>query len=137
MKLSVVVKQLLPGVALLLAATTAFAANKASFKLSEPVTVSGHQLAAGQYDCKWDGTGSSVDLSILSDGKLVVTVPARVIEQSRAGDKNTMKMRENNDGTRSLTQIYFAGKKYAFAIGDDSAAAGSLMQTNGTPATSK
>ena len=67
MKLSVISKSLLPALALLLA-TTAFAANKGnkgSFEVVDPVTVSGHQLAPGQYKLTWDGTGSSVELMIL------------------------------------------------------------------------
>ena len=82
MKLSMISKSLLPGLALLLA-TSAFAANKGnkgSFEVFDPLTVSGHQLAPGQYKLAWDGTGSNVELMILSQGKLVATVPARLIE---------------------------------------------------------
>ncbi|MGA8491412.1 MAG: hypothetical protein WB711_13380 [Terriglobales bacterium] len=64
MKLSTMCKNLLPGLALLLA-TGAFAANnvnKGSFEVFDPLTVSGHQLAPGQYKLTWDGTGSSVEL---------------------------------------------------------------------------
>ena len=71
MKLSMISKSLLPGLALLLA-TSAFAANKGnkgSLELFAPATVSGHQLAPGQYKLTWDGTGSSVELMILSHGK--------------------------------------------------------------------
>ena len=139
MKLSMMFKmfnKLLPGLVLLLAAA-AFAANKASCNVAEAVTVNGHRLAPGEYQFQWDGTGPNIDLSILSKGKLIATVPARLVEQSQAGDKNTMRMRENDDGSRSLTQIYFAGKKYAFAIGGDSAAATPQMQSSGNSATSK
>ena len=123
MKLSTMCKNLLPGLALLLA-TSAFAANnvnKGSFEVFEPITVSGHQLAPGQYKLTWDGTGSSVELMILSHGKLVATVPAQLVELSQAGQNNATESRKNDDGSQSLTQIDFAGKKYALAIGDQSA----------------
>ncbi len=119
MKLSTISKKLLPGLALLLA-TGAFAANKASFKVFEQVTVSGHQLAPGDYQLKWDGTGPNVELSILSQGKLVATVPARLVEMSRA-DYSATQLHKNVDGTQSLTEIDFAGKKYSLVFGDDSA----------------
>jgi hypothetical protein len=51
MKLSMISKNVLPGLALLLA-TSAFAANKpnkGSLDVSEPVTVSGQQLKPGEY----------------------------------------------------------------------------------------
>jgi hypothetical protein len=123
MKLSTMCESLLPGLALLLA-TSAFAANnfnKGSFEVFEPITVSGHQLAPGQYKLTWDGTGSSVELMILSHGKLVATVPAQLVELSQAGQNNATESRKNDDGSQSLTQIDFAGKKYALAFGDQSA----------------
>lgn len=120
MKLSMISKKVLPALALLLA-TSAFAANKGSFKVDEPVTVSGHQLPPGEYQLRWDGTGPSVELSILSQGKLVATVPASLVEMSRA-DYSATHLHKNNDGTQSLTEIDFAGKKYSLAFGDESAA---------------
>ncbi|HEV2730360.1 MAG TPA: hypothetical protein VGV15_10040 [Terriglobales bacterium] len=125
MKLSKISKSVLPGLALLLA-TGAFAANKAnkgSFEVSEPVTVSGHQLAPGQYKLRWEGTGPDVEAMILSEGKLVETVPAHLIVLSQSERNNAIVSRKNDDGSRSLTQIDFAGKKYALAFGDESAAA--------------
>ena len=124
MQLSTIRKNLLPGLALFLA-TSAFAANnvnKGSFEVFEPLTVSGHQLAPGKYKLTWDGTGSSVELMILSQGKLVATVPARLIELGQAGRQNATESNKNDDGSQSLTQIDFAGKKYALAFGMESAA---------------
>jgi hypothetical protein len=124
MKVSTMCKNLLPGLALLLA-TGAFAANnvnKGSFEVFDPLTVSGHQLAPGQYKLTWDGTGSNVELMILSQGKVVATVPGRLIELGQAGHDNATESQRNDDGSQSLTQIDFAGKKYALAFGDQSAA---------------
>lgn len=130
MKLSTIWKNLLPGLALLLA-TSAFAANnvnKGTFEVYEPLTVSGHQLAPGQYKLTWDGTGSSVELMILSQGKLVATVPARLIDLGQAGRENATESHRNDDGSQSLTQIDFAGKKYALAFGMEPAATDSTSQ---------
>ena len=122
---------------ILLLATTAFASNKASCTLAQTVTVSGHQLAPGEYQFQWEGTGPSINLNILSKGKLITTVPAQMVEQSSATEKTTMRMRENNDGSRSLSQINFAGKKYALTFGEDTAAIESPAPGNGKTATSK
>ena len=119
MKLSTISKNVLPRLVLLLA-TAAFAANnanKGSFNVFDPVTVSGHQLAPGQYKLTWAGTGPNVVLMILSQGRVVATVPARLIELGQAGHDNATESRKNDDGSQSLTQIDFAGKKYALAIG--------------------
>jgi len=129
MKLPTMCKNLLPGLALLLA-TSAFAANnvnKGSFEVFAPLTVSGHQLAPGQYKLTWDGTSSSVELMILSQGKLVATVPAHLIELSQAERNNATVSHKNDDGSQSLTQIDFAGKKYALSFGNESAATESTL----------
>jgi hypothetical protein len=120
-------KSLVPGIALLLA-TSAFAANKAnkgSLEVFEPVTVSGHQLAPGQYKLTWDGTGPEVEAMILSQGKLVATVPAHLTDLSEAQRNNATESRKNDDGSQSLTQVDFAGKKYALSFGNESATTGS------------
>ena len=132
MKLSTISKGVLPGLALLLA-TSAFAANKAnkgSFEVFEPLTVSGHQLAPGQYKLTWDGTGPDVQAMILSHGKLVATVPAHLIELSQSKRNDATVSNNNDDGSHSLTQIDFAGKKYALAFGDESAAASGPTSTD-------
>jgi hypothetical protein len=129
MKLSTMCKNLLPGLALLLA-TSAFAAsnvNKGSIEVLEPRTVSGHQLPPGQYKLHWDGTGSDVELMILSNGKLMATVPAQLLDLSQAERDNATVTRTNDDGSQSLTQIDFAGKKYALAFGGESAATTSAL----------
>ena len=94
--------------------------QQGSFEAFEPISVSGHQLAPGQYKLTCDGTGSSVELMILSHGKLVATVPAQLVELSQAGQNNATDSRKNDHGSQSLTQIDFAGKKYALAFGDQS-----------------
>jgi hypothetical protein len=130
MKLSTMCKNLLPGLALLLA-TSAFAAsnvNQGSIEVLEQLTVSGHQLPPGQYNLHWGGTGSNVELMILSNGELMATVPAQLLDLSQAECDNATVTRTNDDGSQSLTQIDFDGKKYALAFGGESAAT-----TSGSP----
>jgi len=122
MKLSTISKGLLLGLALLLA-TSAFAANKGALQVSDPVTVSGKQLAAGEYKVTWEGTGPNVDLNIMQGKKVVATVPARVIDLDQAPNHDAAVTRANGDGSKSLSEIRFYGKKYALAIGSESAKA--------------
>lgn len=122
MKLSTISKSLLLGMALLLA-TGAFAANKGSLQVQDPVTVSGKQLPAGDYQLKWDGKGSNVELSILKGNKVVATVPARLVDINQSASSDATVVRKNEDGSRSLSEIRFSGKKYALAIGEEAATA--------------
>ena len=121
MNFSKISKTVLPALALLLT-NGAFAANKAnkgSIELDQPATIGAHQLAPGEYKLTWDGTGPNVDLMILSHGKLVATVPARVLELSRPQPSNAYEAHTNADGSQSLTEINFGGKKYALAFGEE------------------
>ena len=136
MRLFMICRKLAPALILLLA-TAAFAANKASCTVAQAVTVGGHQISPGEYQFQWDGTGPSVSLNILSKGKLVTTVPARVVDENGTVDRTTMRMHENDDGTTTLRQIHFAGKKYVLVFGDEMAAAGSSASSDGKAAVSK
>jgi len=122
MKSSKLSKGLLLGLALLLA-TSAFAANKGSLQVSDAVTVSGKQLARGEYTVKWEGNGPNVELNILQGKKVVATTPARLIDLNRSADGDSAVVRKNDDGSRTLAEIRFAGKKYALALGNESAKA--------------
>ena len=115
-------KGLLLGLALLLA-TSAFAANKGSLQVSDTVNVSGKSLAAGEYNVKWEGNGPNVELNILQGKKVVATIPARLIDLDRSATGNTSVIKRNGDGSKTLSEIRFAGKKYALALGDESAKA--------------
>ena len=130
MNFSKISKTVLPALALLLT-NGAFAANKAnkgSIELDQPATIGAHQLAPGEYKLTWDGTGPNVDLMILSHGKLVATVPARVLELSRPQPSNAYEAHTNADGSQSLTEIDFGGKKYALAFGDEATMTESASQ---------
>jgi hypothetical protein len=120
MNLAKTFKGLVLGSALLLA-TGAFAASKGPLQLSAPANVAGKQLAAGDYTVKWEGAGPNVELNILKGKNVVATVPARMVDLERSPDRDSAVTAINSDGRKSLNEIRFSGKKYAFAIGEESA----------------
>jgi len=121
MKFANVSKGLLLGLALLLATSALAATNKGSVQLQDSVTVSGKQLRAGEYSVKWDGSGPNVELSILKGNKVVATTPARLIDLNEKSNRDAAVVQNNGDGSKSLAEIHFSGKKYALAIGSESA----------------
>lgn len=124
MKFANVSKGLLLGLTLMLA-TSVFAAsaNKGSLQIFDSVTVAGRTLQAGEYAVKWEGTGSNVQLNILKGSKVVATTAARLVDLNQATGSDSAVVKSNGDGSRSLSEIRFGGKKYAIAIGDESATA--------------
>jgi hypothetical protein len=123
-------KGLLLGLALLLATSAFAAANKGSMQLLNPVTVSGKQLPAGDYSVKWDGTGPNVELNILKGNKVVATTPARLIDLSQKPNGDAAVVKNNDDGSKSLSEIRFGGKRYALAIGQETASMDSSGNSN-------
>lgn len=111
------------GLAVLLA-TSAFASNKGTLRLSEPAQVNGQQLAAGEYQVRWDGTGSSVEISIMQGKKEVAKTTAKVVDlkQSQPYDSAIV---DHNGGSATVSEMLFAGKKFALAIGGEVASGSS------------
>ena len=115
-------KGLLLGLALLLA-TSAFASNKGSLAVTDNCTVAGKQLAKGDYKVSWEGNGPDVQLNIMQGKNVVATVPAHIMELSSSPQNDSAVVSHSSDGTKSLSEIRFAGKKYALAIGSSTQAA--------------
>ena len=122
MKASKIYKGSSLGLALLLAAS-AFAANKGPLQLINPASIGGKQLAAGSYTVTWDGNGPDVQVNVLKGNKVVATAPARLSNLDRSSEGNEAVINVNADGSRALTEIRLAGKKYALAIGEGSGGA--------------
>jgi hypothetical protein len=124
MKFANISKGLLLGLTLLLA-TSVFAApahsNKGSLQLMDSVNVSGTTVPAGEYSLKWEGTGSTVQLNILKGSKVVVSTPAHIVDLNQATGSDSAVLKNNGDGSKSLAEIRFGGKKYAIAVGNESA----------------
>ncbi len=97
-------------------AASAFAANKGNFQISGPVQVSGTEIPAGDYVAKWDGTGPNVKVDITRNGKVLATVPAKVVDLSAKSSEDAAEVNNKSDGSRELTGLRFSGKKIALEI---------------------
>ena len=115
MKLNQLAKTVALGLAVLLAAS-AFASNKGSLQVREAIEVNGQRLAPGDYQLLWDGTGPNVEVSIMQGKKEVAKTSAKVIELDKASAYDAAVV-EHASGKASVSQVRFAGKKYALAIG--------------------
>ena len=102
MKALKISKGVLLGLALLLA-TTALASNKGSLAVAD--------------------NGPDVQLNIMKGKEVVATVPAHMTELNSASRSDAAVVSHNSDGSMSLSEIRFAGKKYAFTFGGSTQAA--------------
>jgi hypothetical protein len=125
MKSSLFSKIIFVALALALLASS-FAANdshKSNFEISAPTEVNGTQLPAGEYTAKWEGSGPTVQVSIMQGKKVLATVPAQVVALDQAAPQTQAEVKNSSTGDRELTSLQFSGKKYSLALGSESAKA--------------
>ncbi len=115
MKLNHLAKSVVLGLAVLLA-SSAFASNKGSLQVRETFEVNGQQFAPGDYQLRWDGTGSNVEVSFMQGKKEVAKASAKVVALDKASDYDSAVV-DHSDGKARVSEIRFAGKKYVLAIG--------------------
>lgn len=115
-------KGLLLGASLFFA-TAAFAGEKASVKVYEDVKLNGKTLAPGKYDVEWTGTGDNVQLNVRQGKETIVTAPAKISATKTAPASTGYSTRAEADGSKSLTSVFVAGKKYTLEFGQEVAAA--------------
>jgi hypothetical protein len=119
MKFSTIAKTLTMGLAVLLA-SSAFASSKATLNLNNPTIVNGTKLKAGEYKLQWDGTGPSVEVSIMQGKNVVAKVTGKVVDLNAPAQNTAAVVRRNDDGTSTLSGARFEGKKFALELGDAS-----------------
>jgi hypothetical protein len=127
MKLDNLGKSLLVAV-LMVVATGAFASNKGTMHIQEAVQVNGQALAPGEYQLRWEGTGSNVELSFMQGKKQIAKTSAKVIELEKAPSFDSAVV-DHSSGKAAVSEVRFAGKKTALSIG---AGEGSAMAEGST-----
>ncbi len=115
MKLNNLAKTMVRGLAVLLA-TSAFASNKGSLQVREAVEVNGQQLAPGDYQVRWNGTGSNVEVSFMQGKKEVAKTSAKVVALNETSNYDSSVI-DHSSGKATVSEVRFAGKRVALAIG--------------------
>jgi hypothetical protein len=108
-------------------ATSAFAGssgNKGSLHLSDAAQINGQAVPAGDYQLRWEGTGDNVEVSVMQGKKVVTKAPAKVVEVKDKFDRDATVV-NTTSSTPTVTEVRFAGKKYALVLsGAEKAAMG-------------
>ena len=119
MKFATVSKSLVMGLVLTLA-SSAFAASKANLTLNNPTNINGTKLQAGDYKLEWDGSGPNVEVSIVQGKKVLTKVPAKIVDLDKAPGNDAALLKQNSDGSTTLSGARFQGKKFALELGEAS-----------------
>jgi hypothetical protein len=123
-------KGLLLGASLFFA-SAAFAGERASVKVYEDVKLNGKTLAPGKYEIEWDGTGSQVQVNFRQGKETIATAAATITPTKAAQPSTGYGTSQAEDGSRTLTSIVVAGKKYTIQLGQEAAASSKPAENAG------
>ncbi len=82
-----------------LLSASAFAKDKtgAKFTLLYKSQVGATELTPGSYKLQWEGTGDSVQIKVLQDGKIVATAPAKLVQDAKPAAETMVTYRTDGD----------------------------------------
>ncbi len=89
--------------------------------LNRAVAINGKDVQPGNYKVQWQGTGDTLNVSFTNGKHVLVTAPAHMVTLDSAPSRDTLVYQNNADGTQSLSEIRFGGKKFAIVLGEQNA----------------
>jgi hypothetical protein len=120
---------LLFGAALLISpGAIAAETNKTSVQLADKVVIEGKSLGSGHYTVEWNGSGPTVQVTLLRGKQTVATFSAHLTEQANPNSRDSYSTSTEPDGTRALTAIYPGGKRFNLQIDPNQTAQQSSAQ---------
>ena len=86
------------------------------FFLPTPVTVDGAEIPQGMYQLTVESSNSGVRLTWWREGQFVATASGAWVRSGMKYSENTVLLRVNSDGSRSLVEIRLAGSAKAIVL---------------------
>jgi hypothetical protein len=86
------------------------------FGLPVVVILNGAQVPAGMYELTCETQGSAVRVTLLKDGQFVATAPGVWVKTGIKYSDDEVLFRVNPEGSKSLTEIRFAGSSRAIVF---------------------
>ncbi len=94
--------------------------NEHNVIIPQSMQVGSTQLKPGSYKVEWDGTGPSLQVSFLKNGKTVATTEGKMVEQDKPSPYTEV-VCDTAGKTARLEEINFRGKKEMLVITSDHA----------------
>ena len=111
MKFAKFTRVLVPLLVLALTATAFAASGATTIKLFSAAQVNGKSLPAGEYKVKWESHSPDADVTFLQGKTVVASAHAKLVEGTEASLWNAVVTRDNPDGSKTLLEVHFRGKK--------------------------
>jgi hypothetical protein len=96
---------------ILLPAAALAETHSGDLNLPTAASLNGKQIQPGTYKVRWEGEGSSAQVSILKGKATVATANASVVNRDRAERSNAVVFGSASDVQKTISEIRFEGKK--------------------------
>jgi hypothetical protein len=121
MKYTAIVALMLMAPVILLAAPK----NSANVTFTETVTINGTAVPPGDYHIVWQGTGPSVEATILQGKKVVASAPATLVNSKYEHD--AVETTDGNDNSKVLEAVDWGNRSLRFGQANASSPSSSTL----------
>ena len=97
----------------------AVAQNAGTVKLAYSASLVGKQVAAGEYKVAWETHSPEAVVTLTQKKKMIATVPAKWVDRDAKYETNSVLYSTNPDGSYTILEMRFAGRKGALVFGEE------------------
>lgn len=102
--------------------TTAFAlAANMQINLNNANQLNGATISPGSYKLNYTTNGNTAQVNVIQGKKTVASATGEVVQLQAAPANDSVVSKMNSDGTRTMYEIQFAGKKQAIRFNNEPA----------------
>ena len=106
---------------LFMAAQSAVAQNTGTLKQFYSASLNGKQVAAGKYKVVWETHSREATVRLTQKKEVVATVRGKWVDRDTKYEVNSVVYSNHPDGSRSVLEVRFAGRKGALVFDEEAA----------------
>lgn len=100
------------------ACLSAAAANSRTVSVKTTINLNGTEITPGFYVVEWVTHSPEATVTFTKNGHMVVTAPGKMVERDSKSSADAVVYTNNADGTHTLKELRFAGKKQVLVFGE-------------------
>src|SRR5690242_5455724 len=97
---------------------SAAAANSRTVSVKTAVNLNGTEITPGFYVVEWVTHSPEATVTFTRNGQAVVTAPGKMVERDTKSLSDAVVYSNNADGSHTLKELRFAGKKQVLVFGE-------------------
>ena len=95
---------------ILLAAPILVAGGTVNYSISKTIFVAGTEIPAGEYEVKWEATGTDAKVVFKLKGRVITTVQGKIEKLAKKSDYNSLTVGKDSAGKDTIKGLLFSDK---------------------------